>query len=156
MLEAARWAPSANNLQPWRYRAVLRDQAEFGELTQRGLTGFNQGWAPNASALFVLSVKSVKDDGSAWDQAVTHFDAGLSAAQLVTQAQSLGLHSHYMAGIVRGEISSVLGIKDDEHIIAVIAVGEQADESVLPEGARERELAARSRLDLDVIAPSHP
>ena len=154
LLEAARWAPSANNLQPWRYRVVRREEPVFGQLTGQGLTGFNQAWAPNASALVVLSVKTVKEDGSAWDKVGTHFDAGLSAAQLVMQAAAMGLHSHYMAGIVRDQVSEVLGIDDSEHVVVVIAIGEQADETVLAEGAaRERELAPRTRLSLDVIAP---
>lgn len=154
MLEAARWAPSANNLQPWRYRVVRREEPLFAELTTRGLTGFNQAWAPNASALFVLSVKTVKEDGTSWDKVGTHFDAGLSAAQLVLQAASLGLHAHYMAGIVRDEISRVLAIDETEHIVVVIAVGEQTDETVFEEGpARERELAPRTRQPLAVIAP---
>lgn len=154
MLEAARWAPSANNLQPWRYRVVRHEEPLFAELTARGLTGFNQAWAPNASALFVLSVKTLKDDGTELDMAGTHFDAGLSAAQLVLQAGALGLHAHYMAGIVREQIKEVLEIDESEHVVVVIAVGEQADESMLAEGvARERELAPRSRHPLEVIAP---
>ena len=154
MLEAARWAPSANNLQPWRYRVLLHGQPDFEAVAARGLTGFNQAWAPNASALVVLSVKTQKDDGSPLDLATVHFDAGLSAAQLVLQAGSLGLHAHYMAGIVRGEITDALQIDDTEHVVVVIAVGQQAEESVLPnEAQRERELAARSRLALSEVAP---
>lgn len=154
LLEAARWAPSANNLQPWRYRVALQGQPEFKALAERGLTGFNQAWAPNASALFVLSVKTKKDDGIPLDLATVHFDAGLSAAQLVLQAGSLGLHAHYMAGIVRPEITEILQIDDTEHVVVVIAVGQQADETVLPnEAQRERELAERSRLPLNQVAP---
>lgn len=154
LIEAARWAPSANNLQPWRYRVVLHGEPTFAELAARGLTGFNQAWAPNASAMFVLSVKTVKEDGSELPKVGTHFDAGLSAAQLVLQAGSLGLHAHYMAGIVRDEVKVVLGIDETEHVVVIIAVGEQADESVLAEGAaRERELTPRTRLPLDTIAP---
>lgn len=154
LVEAARWAPSANNLQPWRYRVVRREEPVFAELTTRGLTGFNQAWAPNASALIVLSVTTHKEDGTELDKAGTHFDAGLSAAQLVLQAAALGLHAHYMAGIVRDQVAEVLGIDGSEHVVVIIAVGEQADETVLAEGAaRERELAARTRHPLDVIAP---
>lgn len=154
LLEAARWAPSANNLQPWRYRVVLRQDPVFEQLVSNGLTGFNQAWAPNASALVVLSVLTVKEDGSAWDKVGTHFDAGLSAAQLVIQAGAMGLHSHYMAGIVRDQVAQTLDIDANEHVVVVIAVGEQAPETVLAEGAaRERELAPRTRLPLEAIAP---
>jgi hypothetical protein len=59
-----------------------------------------------------------------------------------------------MAGIVRDQVRAVLAIDDTEHVVVVIAVGEQADETVLAEGAaRERELTPRSRLPLETIAP---
>lgn len=153
LLEAARWAPSANNSQPWRYFVVQQGEPDFVELAARGLTGFNQAWAPMASALIVVAIETKKEDGSDRSLTEAHYDAGLSAAQLVLQAATLGLHTHQMAGIVRPEIASVLSMSPSEHIIAVIAVGEQAAVEALPEGAaREREIQPRVRLSLQEIA----
>lgn len=154
LLEAARWAPSANNGQPWRYFVVQRGDTHFDALASRGLSGFNQAWAPQASALIVVAIETKKEDGSDRNLAESHYDAGLSAAQLVLQASTLGLHTHQMSGIIRPEIASVLELAADLHVIAVIAVGQQADVEALPEGvAREREIQPRVRLDLHQIAP---
>ena len=63
MLEAARWAPSANNAQPWRFSVLTRGTDLFNQVAAEGLSGFNQAWAPNSSALVVVSIKTTTADG---------------------------------------------------------------------------------------------
>lgn len=151
LLEAARWAPSSSNGQPWRWSVVERDSALFAALAEQGLTGFNAAWAPAASALVVLSLRTLTDEGKPWP-ASAEFDGGLSAMQLALQAEALGLRAHFMGGIRREEIAELLKLPADLKVMVIIAIGRQVGEQVLPDdAARQRELAARSRLSLPEI-----
>lgn len=151
LLEAARWAPSSSNGQPWRWSLLQRGSAEFSAVAERGLTGFNTAWAPAASALAVLSLRTLTDDGKPWT-ASADFDGGLSAMQLVLQAEALGLRAHFMGGIHKDQIAADLALPRDLRVMVVIALGKQATAEALPEGApREREQATRSRLALAEI-----
>ncbi|MFM5968125.1 MAG: nitroreductase family protein, partial [Micrococcales bacterium] len=89
ILEAARWAPSANNAQPWRFSVLHRGSELFNSAVEQGLTGWNQAWAPKASALVILSVvfKNAEGKENPW----VDYDAGLAAANLTAQATALGL-----------------------------------------------------------------
>ena len=151
LLEAARWAPSSSNGQPWRWSFVERGSSNFAALVEQGLTGFNAAWAPAASALVVLSLRTLTDEGKPWP-ASAEFDGGLSAMQLALQAEALGLRAHFMGGIRRDEISQVLELPADLKVMVVIAIGRQTSEQVLPDdAARQRELAARSRLSMQEV-----
>ncbi|MFN6315385.1 MAG: nitroreductase family protein [Rhodoluna sp.] len=149
ILEAGRWAPSANNLQPWRFAHISRDDKLHGEICQRGLTGFNQAWAPDASALIAVSVLKKTADGKDLPKAM--YDAGLAASLMVIQAQELGLHTHQLGGIVREEIQQILNLDDNLELLVLIAVGKIAPAEQLEGPAYEREIAPRVRLDLDEI-----
>ena len=149
ILEAGRWAPSANNLQPWRFAFISRDDELHAELCEKGLTGFNQAWAPDASALIVLAVQKTLPDGK--EITGRKYDAGLAASLMVVQAQELGLHTHHIGGIVREEIESLLKLDDNHEVLVVIAVGKVAPAEQLEGPAFEREIAPRVRLSLDEI-----
>lgn len=149
ILEAGRWAPSANNLQPWRFAFISRDDEMHSELCEKGLTGFNQAWAPDASALIVLAVQKTLPDGK--EITGRKYDAGLAASLMVVQAQELGLHTHHIGGIVREEIESLLKLDDNHEVLVVIAVGKVAPAEQLEGPAYEREIAPRVRLSLDEI-----
>lgn len=151
LLEAARWAPSSSNGQPWRWSLLTRGSVEFEGVAKEGLTGFNAAWAPAASALAVLSLRTTTDEGKPWP-ASAEFDGGLSAMQLVLQTEALGLRAHFMGGIHKNLIAETLGLPSDLHVMVVIAIGKQATAETLPEGApRDREQAPRSRLSLTQI-----
>jgi nitroreductase len=149
ILEAGRWAPSANNLQPWRFAFISRNDDLHAELCEKGLTGFNQSWAPDASALIVLAVQKALPDGK--EITGRKYDAGLAASLMVVQAQELGLHTHHIGGIVREEIESLLKLDDNHEVLVVIAVGKVAPAEQLEGPAYEREIAPRVRLSLDEI-----
>lgn len=149
ILEAGRWSPSANNLQPWRFAFVSRDDKLHKELSEKGLTGFNQAWAPDASALIVLAVQKTSPDGKEIKD--RNYDAGLAASQMVVQAQELGLHTHQMGGIVHAEVHALLNLDDNQEVLVIIAVGKVAPAEQLEGPAFEREIAPRVRLSLDEI-----
>jgi nitroreductase len=149
ILEAGRWAPSANNLQPWRFAFISRNDDLHAELCEKGLTGFNQAWAPDASALIVMAVQKTLPDGK--EITGRKYDAGLAASLMVVQAQELGLHTHHIGGIVREEIESLLKLDDNHEVLVVIAVGKVAPAEQLEGPAYEREIAPRVRLSLDEI-----
>ena len=149
ILEAGRWALSANNLQPWRFAFISRNDEMHAELCEKGLTGFNQAWAPDASALIVLAVQKTLPDGK--EITGRKYDAGLAASLMVVQAQELGLHTHHIGGIVREEIESLLKLDDNHEVLVVIAVGKVAPAEQLEGPAYEREIAPRVRLSLDEI-----
>jgi nitroreductase len=149
ILEAGRWAPSANNLQPWRFAYISKTDELHGAICEKGLTGFNQSWAPNASALIVVAVQVNTADGK--ENTGRKYDAGLAAALMVVQAQELGLHTHHIGGLVREEIINLLKLDSNYEILTVVAVGKVAPAEELEGPAFEREVAPRVRLELDEI-----
>jgi nitroreductase len=150
LAEAARWSPSSNNAQPWKFSIVVRGSEEFEAISKLGLTGFNQSWAPQASAYVVVMADQLRPDGKEWDKAIAFYNAGLASAQVVYQAESMGLKGHYMGGIVHDEIQRILNVTD-VWVVNVITVGVQGDVSAVPEEIQQRELAARERKPLEQI-----
>ena len=149
VLEAARWAPSANNAQPWRFSVLNRGEELFQQVAAEGLSGFNQAWAPNASTLVVVSIKTLTADGK--ENRSAPYDAGLAVANLVTQSHELGLHAHQIGGFVPEAVTSILGLADDLRPIVVVAIGKVAPADQLQGPAYEREIQPRTRLELDEI-----
>lgn len=142
--EAFRWAPSSSNQQPWRVVFLTRNAELFQQVSERGLTGFNQTWAPTASLYAVILGRQI-EQGEKRNQAATYYDLGLASMQLVLQAESMGLRSHFMGGILAEPIAQILGIT--EHwVVCVIAVGKQGSIDGVSEELMKRETAERSRL----------
>ncbi|WP_235488901.1 nitroreductase family protein [Achromobacter sp. DMS1] len=152
VLEAARWAPSASNLQPWRFFYGLRGEPEFDTLLSL-LVPFNEGWARNAGALiFITSVISF--DGSR--QNITHsFDTGSAFMSLSLQAHSMGLVAHGMAGIEFEKVPVVLRLPSDLKVEAAVAVGYQGDVSTLPEALQKREVPSQRQPLTDMVFKGH-
>ncbi|MBW8880599.1 MAG: nitroreductase family protein [Asticcacaulis sp.] len=136
LLEAARWAPSASNLQPWRFIYGIRGEPEFETLLSL-LIPFNEGWANRAAALiFVASVTSF--DGER--QIPTHaFDAGAAWMSLALQAHSMGLAAHGMGGLEFEKAPLVLNLPENLKLHAGIAVGYRGDPASLSEKLQARE-----------------
>lgn len=153
MLEAARWAPSAYNLQPWRFVYVLRGDPAW----QRALAlldPFNAAWAQAASALvFLCSDRLIPArDGRARQPSPTHrFDSGAAWAQLALQATALGYQAHAMGGIDAAAVREALAVPGHFEVEIGIAVGRQAAAARLPAGLREREQPS-GRLPLGQLA----
>jgi nitroreductase len=150
LAEAARWAPSSNNAQPWKFSILLRGTPEFEAVTSLGLTGFNQTWAPNASALVVVMAEQVRPDGKDWDKAIAFYNAGLASAQIVFEAESMGLKAHYMGGIIHEQIEEVLALSG-VWVVNVMTIGKQGDVSAVSDELQQREKSVRERKPLEEI-----
>lgn len=146
VLEAARWAASANNSQPWRFIIARRGTESFQKLTA-ALAGFNQMWAGSASALIVNVAEVADTDGN--PQPWAQYDLGQAVANLVLQARSEGLHTHQMGGFDRDAIAQAFGLQERQVPVSVTALGTVGSPEQLPEPLQEREVAPRQRLELD-------
>jgi nitroreductase len=145
-LEAARWAPSAMNGQPWRFIVARRGDEHFQRL-QGTLSGFNQVWAPSASVFIVVSTKTTQDDGQPRTSAM--YDAGLAAGLLTVEAHHRGYVVHQIGGFDRDVVKSEFNIPVDISPIVILAIGKQAPLSAITDAAvKLREEAPRSRLPL--------
>jgi nitroreductase len=144
LLEAARWAPSSMNKQPWRFFVASRGDANFG-LLQQTLKDTNSSWAPNAS-VFIL----VLADQSPLTSQVA-FDVGLATSALTLQASALGLHTHQMAGFEKDAASQLLKLPDELTPVVVVAVGKVDHPDALSEELREREISPRTRKNLSEL-----
>ena len=149
VLEAGRWAPSANNLQPWRFSVVTRGEELHTAIVEQAMSGFNAAWVPNASHVIFISVPAVSQDGNPYP--IAWFDAGLAAQNMMVQAQALGLSTHPISGYNHEVVTKLLGLEQDRNSIAAVVLGKQGDMSALPAPAQEREVAPRTRLSLDEI-----
>ena len=149
MLEAARWAASAFNGQPWRFFVGKRGDEIFAQILS-SLGEFNQSWAKNASALILVASKTVKGDGVT-PHADYQYDCGLSVAQLVIEAHDRGLVAHQMTGFDKSVAQSALSITEDLTPVVVVAIGTQDAPEKLAGPLLERETAKRERLPLSTI-----
>ncbi len=148
LIEAARWAPSASNLQPWRFIYGVRGEPEFDTLLSL-LIPFNEGWAKNAAALiFITSVKTF--DGERMNGSHS-FDAGAAWMSLALQAHKLGLVAHGMAGLEYEKAPLVLGLPETLKLEAAVAIGYQGHPSTLSEMLQGRETPS-SRQPLSAMA----
>ena len=154
ILEAGRWAPSANNLQPWRFSVAKRGTPLFGQIAGK-LSGFNASWSPKASAYLVVSVLNVTADGAPYP--IAPFDAGLAVGNILTQIQALGLHGHVMAGFDVPGMHAELGLADELTALVVLTIGKLAPADKLEGGAHDREVAPRERHALaDIVLHGKP
>ncbi len=144
LLEAARWAASSFNQQPWHFLVATRDdEARFAQMLECLVPG-NQVWARDASLLILTVTKGTFDHNGKPNSCAVH-DIGLTACQLVLQATALGLATHQMAGIEADKIREVYGVPEGFDPVTGIAVGYPGDPDTLPDDLREMELAPRTR-----------
>ncbi len=141
LFEAARWAPSASNSQPWRFIYARRDSEHWprflGLLNEK-----NRLWAANAAALVVLVSKTTQVRRGATEASPLRnhaLDAGAAWASLAFQAEHLGWRTHAIGGFDRSRAVEELGIPDGYHVNVAIAIGRQAASETLPEEQRARE-----------------
>jgi nitroreductase len=141
--EAARWAPSSANEQPWNFLVATRDdQQEFDRMLGCLVEG-NQVWAKQAPVLMVSVAGKLDRDKDpnphAW------YDVGQAVADLSVQATALGLFVHQMAGILPDKIRALYQIPDSHEPVTGIALGYPGLPEHLSDKLRQRELAARIR-----------
>jgi len=153
MFEAARWAPSSSNLQPWRFLYALAGTSDFDRFLAL-LADVNRIWAKNAGALIILiSRKTMHPTGG--DKAIpsrTHsFDAGCAWGYLALEAMRLGWAAHAMAGFDAERTMVDLKIPDDYRAEVAIAIGRRGDASLLPEYQRAREVLSGRNPQKDFV-----
>lgn len=141
ILEAARWAPSYGNTQPWRF-VVVEGAAALADV-RAALTEGNV-WAKRAPVLVVASAKP--EDAKIVDGKTYYlFDLGLTIENLLLQAVELGLVAHPMGGWNEQQIKRALGIPDDVRVVVVVALGYPGRVEDLDEPTREKEQRPRTR-----------
>lgn len=146
LFEAARWAASCFNEQPWSFLVATREDTEgFEKLASCLMEG--NAWAKDAPVL-MLSVARLTFARNDKPNRHAQHDVGLAVGNLSVQAQAMGLCLHQMGGFDADRAREVLGIPDDFEPMAMIALGYQGEASALPDALREREAAARERKDV--------
>ncbi|HEX4267136.1 MAG TPA: nitroreductase family protein [Steroidobacteraceae bacterium] len=137
LFEAARWAPSSGNVQPWRMLYALRSTPQWPTFFGLLVEG-NSVWAHNAAALVLFVSKSINDRTG--KQSVTHsFDTGAAWGYFALQGSMLGYVVHGMQGFDYERARTELGIPEDFRVEAMIAVGRPGRRESLPPALQERE-----------------
>ena len=143
LMEAARWAPSSYNAQPWSFIAALReDEPLFPRLFECLMPG-NQRWAGKAGALLLSVASTVDEDGDA--NRYAYHDAGLASANLILQATSMDLYVHMMGGFNREKARGTFQIPEGREPCAMMAVGYLGEADELPDDLKARETRMRQR-----------
>jgi nitroreductase len=153
LLEAARWAPSANNGQPWRFLVARRGDEDFERLASV-LNPGNRVWASNAAALVLVAAATVDDDGG--PRATAAYDTGLAVAQLTLQAGHEGLAVHQMGGFDKAAAAAEFALPAGVEPVVVLAVGVPGDWRALPEHLAFRERSPRVRKPLSELLLNDP
>ena len=136
LLEAARWAPSSYNNQPWRFIYAKRDTKEWNKLFDL-MYEPNQAWAKNAAVLFVVVSKKTFENGKEYP---THkLEAGSAWQNLALQAANLSLVAHGMGGFDFEKARKDLNVPSEFDVEMMIAVGKHGKTEDLPKGFKEGE-----------------
>jgi nitroreductase len=150
LLEAARWAPSSNNAQPWSLLvATKEDPGGFGGLVDCLMEG-NIPWAQRAPVLMASVARMFFEDNGKPNRHAFH-DVGQAVANLTVQATALGLVVHQMAGFHPEKVRELYGVPKEFEPVAMIALGYPGDPESLPERLKAREVAPRERKPLTEI-----
>ncbi|MEN9923455.1 MAG: hypothetical protein RIS09_969 [Actinomycetota bacterium] len=154
LLEAARWAASGSNVQPWRFLIARRGEEQFKKIADT-LAGNNKLWAPKASLFIVAFAQTHTPEGK--ERKLALYDVGLAVGQLGIQATALGLSLHQMAGFDAAALSQSLQVPEDLKPLVVIAVGKYSATTELPDELKERETSPRARKELqDIVLAGLP
>lgn len=149
IFEAAHWAASSFNEQPWRFLVGRKGDGTYEKIFE-SLVEFNQTWAKSAPVLVLSAGKMTFSHNGSPDYYGLH-DTGAATAYLTLQASALGLHAHSMGGFDHKKARELFGIPEDYAIGAVTALGYLGDAEALPDSLKEQELAARTRKPLGQV-----
>src|SRR3989338_7647285 len=149
LFEAARWAPSSYNNQPWRFIYAKRNTNHWGRLFSL-MVEFNQSWTKNAAVLVAVISKKIFDHNN--QPSVTHsFDTGAAWENLALQAESMGLVTHGMQGFDYEKAKKELEIPEDYSVEAMVAIGKRGRKEDLPKEMQEREIPSERKPLKDII-----
>ena len=147
LLEAARWAASSYNEQPWSYIVATRDDAELHAKVLSCLLEGNQGWAASAPVL-VLTIAALNFTRNGKPNAAAMHDIGLASGNLSLEATARGLAVHQMIGILPDKAKVAFAVPDGHRVLTGLAIGFAASADALPEAIRDRDEAPRQRKPL--------
>lgn len=143
LFEAARWAPSSYNNQPWRFIYAKRNTPEWKHLFDL-MIEFNQSWTKNAAVLVVVISRNTFEHNN--KPARTHtFDTGSAWMNLAIEAEVRGYVSHGMEGFDYEKARRVLGIPDHYTVEAMVAIGKRAPKEKLPPEMQSKEFPSDRR-----------
>jgi nitroreductase len=148
LFEAARWAASGSNEQPWAFLVATRDDRENYAAMLAVLVEFNRGWADKAPVL-ILTLAHTQFEKDGRPNRHGPYDLGQAAANLALQATALGLEAHQMAGFNVQAARESFHVPDGWEPMSVIALGYPGNADSLPEKLREREMSQRTRKPLE-------
>ncbi|MFO8073907.1 MAG: nitroreductase family protein [Polyangia bacterium] len=150
LLEAARWAPSSRNSQPWRFIAAHRKERAKFDGIGGCLVDWNRGWADGAAVLLVACARTHDEK----NRLLTHawYDTGQAMAWMTVEATARGLRVHQMGGFNSEKVREACDLPDEVEPVVVAALGYPTDPDRLAEPYREQELAERKRHPLESIA----
>jgi nitroreductase len=147
VFEAARWAPSSNNGQPWSYLVGVRNSVTHAKIAAV-LAGFNKEWAPKVPVL-ILGIAKITFAHNGAPNAYALYDLGAATALLAVEAVALGLAAHQMGGFDRDAAREAFEIPEDYSLGSVIALGYQGEPDTLTnERQLAQEIAPRQRKPL--------
>lgn len=149
LFEAARWAASSNNEQPWRFLYAFKGTPAYDKIV-RCLSDFNKKWVRHAPVLLLTAIKEKFDSGKPNYHAL--HDLGLAMGNMTQEAQSRSIALHHMAGVDWEKAQEVFGVPAGYHIVTAVAVGFYGgDASELPENLEKMEHTRRERLPLEAV-----
>jgi nitroreductase len=147
LFEAARWAASSSNEQPWRFLVGRRGDETYQKIFD-ALVEFNQTWARSAPVLVLAVAKKTFTQKDTPNRYALH-DTGAAMANLALQATADGLHTHSMAGFDNDLIRASFAIPSGYELGAVTAIGYFGDPAILPEHLQKMEVSPRQRKPLE-------
>ncbi len=150
LFEAARWAPSAFNEQPWRFIVGRKGKDENYQKIYDSLMEANQAWAKYAPVL-VVTIASVNSPVTGKANRFAQYDTGMAVGNMLAQATSLGLYTHQMGGFSVKNVRDFFDIGEEYDVLAVMAIGYKGDIKLFPEYIQEREMKKRIRKPLDEL-----
>ncbi len=146
LFEAAKWAPSSNNAQPWRFIYATREMAEY-EILLGLMSKKNQVWAKTAP-LLVLALAQVISTYKNRENRLAFYETGLAVSNLLIQATSMDLFVHQMSGYDHERAKDVLIIPTRYEPTAMMAIGYKGDPSSLPKEVAAWEKRDRTRMEI--------
>jgi nitroreductase len=149
MFEAAKWAPSSMNEQPWRFIFARRGEKAFEKMVSLLMPG-NAIWAKKAPVLIMTIIKKQFDANGSPNHSALH-DLGLAVGNLSLQAHSLNIGIHQMGGIYHDQAQKVFAIPETFGVVTILAAGYYGDPDQLDLQLKARELAPRTRKNLNTI-----
>lgn len=148
ILEAARWSPSASNIQPWIFFVGIKGDDTYQKIFD-SLVEFNQMWNTSTPILILNCGKMTTEDGSA--NVTWKYDTGQAVAHMSFQAMEEGLFVHQMSGFDIDKAAKLFNLPENVRAISISAIGYLGDPSVLHPRMQKSELAERERQELDTF-----